>query len=88
MMQLAKRLGKDRAHSIVYEKAIYVQKEARDFKNVLLKDEEIKASFTEEEVETMLNPMSYTGCGEHIAVEQAERARKEERILRGGQDYV
>ncbi|RAS72777.1 class-II fumarase/aspartase family protein [Priestia endophytica] len=88
MMQLAKRLGKDRAHSIVYKKAIYVQKEARDFKNVLLEDEEIKASFTEEEIETMLNPMSYTGCGERIAVEQAERARKEERILRGGQDYV
>lgn len=88
MMQLAKKLGKDRAHSIVYKKAIYVQKEARDFKNVLLEDEEIKASFTEEEIETMLNPMSYTGCGEHIAVEQAERARKEERILRGGQDYV
>jgi adenylosuccinate lyase len=85
MMQLAKRLGKDKAHSLVYEKAIDVQREARDFKQALLEDEEIKASFTEEEVETMLNPISYTGCGEDIAIEQAERARKVERLLRGGQ---
>ncbi|KKI92757.1 adenylosuccinate lyase [Bacillus sp. SA1-12] len=88
MMQLAKRLGKDKAHSIVYEKAIKVQREAKDFKHALLEDKEIKSSFTEGEVESMLNPKSYTGCGENIAMEQAERARKVEQMLRGGQVYV
>lgn len=74
MMELAEKIGKDKAHTIIYNNAIKVQTEGRTFKDVLLEDDEINTLFSEDEVKKMLLPEIYVGAGATLAQEQGERA--------------
>lgn len=82
MMELASRLGKDRAHSLVYDKAMQVELEGRDFIDVLREDPVVSEAFSADEIEAMLAPEAYTGCSELIARQEAERAERAAERLR------
>ncbi|MDD6467329.1 MAG: adenylosuccinate lyase family protein [Erysipelotrichaceae bacterium] len=83
MMCVAEKLGKDKAHSLCYEKAMQVELDGKDYLQVLLEDEMISSMFTKEELEEMIDPAGYTGECSALAVEVAERAQKMAQSLRG-----
>lgn len=77
MMKVAERLGKDKAHELLYDKAMKTELEGKDYYTVLLEDETLAAMFTPEELKEMINPASYTGMCEAIARTMAEKAERE-----------
>ncbi len=76
MLALGEQLGRQRAHDIVYEHAQDAAVQDISFRDLLVGDEEIRRHLTEEELDHLLDPATYTGaCGE-IARLQARRARE------------
>lgn len=74
MMCIAKKLGKDKAHELIYEKAMLVKQHGTNFLEVLKADPTISKNFSNQELTKMLNPESYTGSGATLAAETAEAA--------------
>lgn len=83
MMRIAEKLGKDKAHELLYEKAMLVELENKDYLTVLKEDETLHANFTEQELEQMILPENYTGLSSFLAKEMAEEARKTAGRLKG-----
>lgn len=76
MMQIAKKIGKNQAHEVIYEIAMEAKKGKKSYSTLLSENEIISASFTRTEIEEMLDPKSYTGEGNIIAKELALKAIK------------
>lgn len=83
MMRIAEKLGKDKAHELLYEKAMLVELENKDYLTVLKEDETLRANFTEQELEQMILPENYTGLSSFLAKEMAAEARKTAGRLKG-----
>ncbi len=75
MMNVAARIGKDQAHELMYDKAMKVELEGKDYLTVLREDETLTAMFTDEELKAMIDPASYTGICDVIAREMAAKAQ-------------
>ena len=74
MLALGERVGRQRAHDIVYEHAQDAAIQNVSFRDLLVSDQEVRNHLSEDELDGLLDPASYTGaCGE-IARTQAERA--------------
>ncbi|WP_125702590.1 class-II fumarase/aspartase family protein [Lacticaseibacillus daqingensis] len=73
MMHMAKKLGKDQAHSLLYEIAIKTEREGSEFIDNLMANETIAREFDREELEAMIDPRNYTGLASRIADEQSKR---------------
>lgn len=76
MMKLADRIGKDKAHSKVYDLAMASELQHVEFRELLLKDKMISERFSEEELAAMLLPENYTGLASYLALTQAEKAEQ------------
>lgn len=61
MMHLAPKLGRMTAHEIVYKGAMETYEKEIPFKEVLMRTPQVKAAFTEAEIDKMLDPHSYIG---------------------------
>lgn len=61
MMHLAPRLGRMTAHDIVYESCMKAYEQEIPLKDMLMQMPEVTEAFTEQEVDTMLDPHSYLG---------------------------
>lgn len=61
MMHLATKLGRLTAHHIVYEACMEAYEKETYLKDILMKTKEVTDAFTEEEIDTMLDPLSYVG---------------------------
>ena len=77
MMNVAARTGKDKAHELMYDKAMKVELEGRDYLAVLLEDETLTSMFTAEELKSMIDPANYTGICDIIAREMAGKAKEQ-----------
>ncbi len=75
MMNVAQKIGKDKAHSLMYDKAMKVELEGKDYLTVLLEDNYLTSLFTKEELEQMIKPENYVGCGAKLAEDMADKAR-------------
>lgn len=75
MMKVAEKIGKDRAHSLMYEKAMMTERDGMEYLEALKADPVLSGYFTEAELEWMMRPENYTGLGHEIALEMAEAAR-------------
>lgn len=75
MMNVAAKIGKDQAHELMYDKAMKVELEGKDYYTVLMEDETLTSMFTSEELKAMIDPANYTGICSTLAVEMAEKAR-------------
>lgn len=75
MMELAKKIGKNPAHELVYELAMKVENEGANFLD-LLQNEERLNEFTDEELKALIQPENYIGLCPDLAKEQADAARK------------
>ena len=76
MMKMADRLGKDVAHSLLYEKAMLVEREGQEFIKVLLDDPMIRGAFSEDELKELLKPENYIGIGADIARKMSAKAKE------------
>lgn len=76
MMEMAKKLGKDQAHSLVYDIAIRTAAYGEDFYTNLKANELISENFTDEELQQLMDPRSYIGLGPKIAEKMAQKATK------------
>ncbi|OCN05424.1 adenylosuccinate lyase [Erysipelotrichaceae bacterium MTC7] len=74
MMEVAKKIGKDPAHELMYDKAMLTEIDGKDYLTVLKEDATISSMFTEAEIEALTNPETYVGEGPTIAHEMAEKA--------------
>jgi len=81
MMKMADRLGKDVAHSLLYEKAMLVEREGQEFIKVLMDDPIIREAFSENELKDMLKPENYIGIGAEIARKMSTKARETADLL-------
>lgn len=61
MFVLAKKLGKQTAHEIVYELSMKATEEKIPFREVLLSDERLREKVTEQELEDLMDPATYLG---------------------------
>ncbi len=74
MLALGERVGRQRAHDIVYEHAQDAAVREVPFRELLIADAEVGRHLTADELDNLLDPAAYIGaCGE-IARAQAQRA--------------
>lgn len=83
MMKVAEKIGKDRAHSLMYEKAMMAEREGACYLDALKGDPVLSGYFSDEELEEMLKPENYTGLGHELAMDLAEAARECAGRMRG-----
>jgi adenylosuccinate lyase len=76
MMKLAEKLGKDQAHSLMYEIAMKTAAEGQEFYDNLRGNKQVRANFTDKEIKHMIEPGNYTGLAAHLAEKEAERAKE------------
>lgn len=74
MMEVAAKIGKDRAHELMYDKAMKVELEDKDYYTVLMEDETLTEMFSPQELKDMIDPRNYTGICSTLAREMAEKA--------------
>lgn len=75
MMNVAAKIGKDKAHELMYCKAMESELNGKDYLDVLLEDEYLTRLFTKEELEKMIRPENYVGCGAKLAEMMAKDAK-------------
>ncbi len=61
MMHLAVKLGRLTSHEIVYKACMEAYEKEIPLKDVLMRTPEVEAAFTEDELDHMLNPLTYVG---------------------------
>ena len=75
MLELGKRIGRQRAHDAVYDAAQAAVTRSRPFREMLADDVEVRAHLTPTQVTELLDPSRYTGLCRQFAEEGAVRAR-------------
>ena len=78
MMGLAPAIGRQRAHEVVYDACREVSTGTRTLLQVLAEDDEVSASFTEDQLKALLDPRNYLG----VAAEMVDRATGEQTTTR------
>ncbi|SDJ92406.1 class-II fumarase/aspartase family protein [Alkalibacterium thalassium] len=76
MMEMAKKLGKDNAHSLVYDIAIKTAAYGEDFYTNLKANDLIDEKYDDKELKDLIDPRSYTGLASQLAKEASKRAEK------------
>ena len=76
MLELGKRLGRQRAHDIVYEAAQGAVTQGRPFHALLAEDHHITSHLTPQQITDLLDPSHYTGLCRPFAEQGAQRARQ------------
>jgi len=66
MMGLAPKVGKSKAHHLVYNAASNAFENKKTLKEALLADAEITTVLTENEINSLINPINYIGCVEEM----------------------
>ena len=75
MLELGKRIGRQRAHDAVYDAAQATVTERRPFHELLGEDAHVRAHLTTAQVAELSDPAQYTGLCRQFAEDGATRAR-------------
>jgi adenylosuccinate lyase len=76
MLELAKRIGRQRAHDAVYDAAQTSVTQGRTFRETLAEDPHVSAGLTASQVEALLDPARYTGLCRQFAERGAVMGRE------------
>jgi 3-carboxy-cis,cis-muconate cycloisomerase len=76
MLELGKRLGRQRAHDVVYEAAQAAVTQGRPFYELLGEDRLVTTHLTSQQITELLDPAHYTGLCQTFAEQNAIRARE------------
>ena len=82
MLELGRKLGRQRAHDAVYDAAQASVVEGRPFKDTLAEVEDVTSNMTPQEIDELLDPTEYTGLCSLFAQREATRAREVAASLR------
>ena len=82
MMKMADKLGKDEAHSLLYDIAIKTAADGEDFYTNLMADELISKEFTADEVKELIDPRNYVGLSAELAEKEALRGRETAQFIK------
>ena len=80
MFEIGKRLGKQTAHRLVYQSAMQAFEQNKAFKAMLLADPILNKEFTEDELDSWLEPVNYVGLAPE-KVEQVIRYADQSGVL-------
>ncbi len=75
MLELGRRIGRQRAHDAVYDAAQAAVVQGRPFKDLLGEETHVRAHLTPEQVGELLDPARYIGLCREFAEQGAVRAR-------------
>ena len=75
MLELGERMGRQRAHDVVYEAAQAAATDGGSFRELLEADPAVREQLTPTQLESLLDAERYTGLCRQLAEEQAEAAR-------------
>jgi adenylosuccinate lyase len=81
MLELGKRIGRQRAHDAVYDAAQAAATDGRPFRDVLGADERIRSQLEPAQVDELLDPARYIGLCREFADDGAIRARNTAAVL-------
>ena len=76
MLELGATLGRQHAHDVVYDAAQAAFVEGRAFSAALAADPRVRAHLAPGAIDTLLDPVAYTGLCADMAREAAEKARR------------
>src|SRR5262249_18242918 len=76
MLELGTRIGRQRAHDVIYDAAQASATERRPFHVLLGEDARVRSHLTTQQMTDLLDPARYTGLCQQFAEESAIRARK------------
>ena len=76
MLELGKRIGRQRAHDVVYDAAQASVTARRPFKELLGEDERVRAHVTSAQMTELLDPAQYIGLCQKFAEDGAAQARQ------------
>lgn len=76
MMGLAPKLGKKKAHDLIYEAAGYANDNGITLKQALLMNETISSELTEEEIDDLLDPLKYVGVAPDMVDQVLAKAKR------------
>lgn len=77
MLSLGKKLGRQKAHEVIYRISMEVFEKGMMFKEALINHKELKDYFTESEIDTLLDARRYTGLSRQIVDEMLDLTEKE-----------
>jgi len=87
MLELARQIGRQRAHDLIYDAAQASVTQGRPFREILADDPRVSAGLTASQVDALLDPARYTGLcrqfAERAAVTGRDIAATIERRTRG-----
>jgi 3-carboxy-cis,cis-muconate cycloisomerase len=76
MLELGKRIGRQRAHDAVYDAAQASVTQARPFRETLAEEPHVSAGLTASQVDALLDPARYTGLCRQFAERGALMGRE------------
>ena len=76
MLELGRRIGRQRAHDAIYDAAQASVVEVRPFTETLAEVEDVRENLTAEQIDALLDPTEYIGASRLLAERFAERARE------------
>lgn len=76
MLELARHVGRQTAHDVVYAASMRAVEENQSFRSTLAQDPLISRHLSMEAIEVLLNPRKYTGLATHFVDQVVEHARQ------------
>ena len=76
MLELGRRIGRQRAHDAIYDAAQASVVEGKPFTEALSEIEDVQDNLTSDQIESLLDPTQYTGASGLMAERFAQRARE------------
>ena len=76
MLELGRRVGRQRAHDAIYDAAQASVVEGKPFTEALSEIEDVQDNLSSEQIETLLDPTQYTGASSLMAERFAKQARE------------
>ena len=76
MLELRRKLGRQRAHDAVYDAAQASVVESRPFKDTLAEVSDVASNMTPQEIEVLLDPTEYTSICSLFAQRKVAKARE------------
>ena len=77
MFYIGEKMGKDRAHQLIYEAAMEAAEKRGEFLDILFKKEGIASSYSKEEIRAIISPESHVGFSERLAAGAAAKVLKD-----------
>ena len=76
MLELGRKIGKQRAHELVNQIAVDAFHSGKSFEEALLQNEAVAQAMTAEQIHALLDPMAYLGRCPEIARRTANDLRR------------